>query len=244
MTNYNMKRYKLSFKPFGPSALLIEWPEQIDELMIQDVIAFEKVISWEANIADTIIAYNSLTVVFRETYKFEAVVSRFERLYTTKNQGSKQNAVCWQIPVCYDVEFGLDLEELASSKQLSVKALIELHTAPKYLIYFMGFQPGFPYLGGLPEVLHTPRKANPRLRVDKGSVGIGGQQTGIYPQDSSGGWNILGRSPVNFFDVSKLQPCFTKAGDYIQFEAIDKQTFLQIDKQVQKGTYEPKSVKL
>ena len=233
-----MKKYNLTYKPFGASAILIEWPAKIDERIIQDIISFEKLIAWEAQVADTIIAYNSLTIVFRGTYEFKATVNRLSYLYENKNEGSKQASKCWKVPVCYDLEFGLDLEEIATTKQLSIEKVIALHTAPQYLVYFIGFQPGFLYLGGLNEQLHTPRKSNPRLRVAKGSVGIGGPQTGIYPQDSSGGWNLLGKSPIDFFDITKVHPCFAKAGDRIKFESIGKEAFIQMENEVQQGKFQ------
>lgn len=232
-----MNNYKLTYKPFGTHALLIEWPARIEESIIQDIIAFEKTIAWEPHIADTVIAYNSLTVLFREEYDIDAVIDRFTALYKQQKETRIRKSKCWQLPVCYDERFGLDLDELASSKHLSTDEVIQLHTAPEYLVYFIGFQPGFLYLGGLDERLHVPRKANPRLRVAKGSVGIGGQQTGIYPQDSSGGWNILGKSPIDFFDIQKTQPCFAKAGDYIQFKSVDYNNFMEIENEVRKGAY-------
>ena len=115
-----------------------------------------------------------------------------------------------------------------------------MHTSSQYLVYFLGFQPGFLYLGGLDSRLHNPRRSNPRLRVDRGAVAIGGEQTGIYPQDSPGGWNIIGKSPVDFFDVSKSRPCFAKAGDYVQFKPVDVATFDEISKEVKQRDYKPK----
>ena len=131
-----------------------------------------------------------------------------------------------------DVSFGIDLEEIANKKKCSVVDIIRLHTETDYLVYFIGFQPGFLYLGGLHRNLHIPRKSNPRVRVDKGSVGIGGSQTGVYPQDSSGGWNIIGKSPLNFFDINASESCFAKPGDRIQFVAVDIHSFYQIEREV------------
>lgn len=239
-----MKNYQLKYKPFGESAILIEWPAKIDASIIQDIVSFEAILAWEPTISDTIIAYNSLTVLFREVYEFDTAVERFSALYNQKKQVKTRASRCWKIPVCYDTRFGLDLEEIALSKQLSIDEVIQLHSSTKYLVYFIGFQPGFLYLGGLDERIHMPRKANPRLRVEKGSVGIGGEQTGIYPQDSSGGWNILGKTPFELFDITKAQPCFAKAGDRIQFEPVDLHTFKQIEIEVQSGNYEPKFLEL
>jgi inhibitor of KinA len=147
----------------------------------------------------------------------------------------------WQIPVCYHPSFGLDLEEMAAKKHCTVEEIIALHTGVSYLIYFIGFLPGFLYLGGLHATLHTPRIATPRIRVAKGSVGIGGAQTGVYPQNSSGGWNIIGKSPVNFFNTNNVAPIFAKPGDRIQFIPITLATFYEVEKEVANKTYTLKS---
>ncbi|MDR9488557.1 5-oxoprolinase subunit PxpB [Salibacter sp.] len=235
-----MNQYKLTYKPLGKSAVLIEWPSKIDEAIIQDIVAFEKNIEKNKGVLDTIIAYNSLTIKYDNEIDFDSETNRLKKLYKQKKRPKKQESKCWQIPVCYDTEFGPDLTEIAEAKKLSTEEVIQLHTAPPYLIYFLGFQPGFLYLGGLNDQIHTPRRATPRLRVAKGSVGIGGAQTGVYPQQTSGGWNIIGKSPIDFFDITKQQPCFAKAGDRIQFVSIDKETFNEIAAEEEKGNYELK----
>ena len=162
----------------------------------------------------------------------ELTISQLKKIYAASSYLIKQDQFLWQIPVCYDVSFGIDLEEIANKKKCSVAEIIRLHIEGDYLVYFIGFQPGFLYLGGLHQTLHVSRKSNPRLRVDKGSVAIGGIQTGIYPQNSSGGWNIIGKSPLNFFDINASEPCFAKPGDRIQFVAVDIHTFYQIEREV------------
>ncbi|MEQ6123164.1 5-oxoprolinase subunit PxpB [Pseudotenacibaculum sp. MALMAid0570] len=236
-----MDFYNLTYKSFGESAILIEWPAQIDEGIIQDIVAFESSIK-NNNVLDTIIAYNSLTISYKEEVDFTSEVSKLKSLYKKRQNNREQESKLWEIPVCYDLKFGLDLEELATEKKLSVDTIIRLHSEPRYLIYFLGFQPGFLYLGGLNERIHMPRRENPRLRVAKGSVGIGGEQTGVYPYESAGGWNLIGRSPIDFFDVSKLQPCFAKAGDRIQFVQIDLDAFYKIEDLISKGKYQIKSI--
>lgn len=235
-----MNQYELTYKPLGKSAILIEWPSKIDEAIIQDIVAFEKNIEKDEGFLDTIIAYNSLTIKYDNEIDFDSETNRLKKLYKQKKRPKKQEPKCWQIPVCYDTEFGPDLTEIAEAKKLSTEEVIQLHTVPSYLIYFLGFQPGFLYLGGLNDQIHTPRRATPRLRVAKGSVGIGGAQTGVYPQQTSGGWNIIGKSPIDFFDITKQQPCFAKAGERIQFVSIDKKTFHEIAAEEEKGNYELK----
>lgn len=126
-----------------------------------------------------------------------------------------------EIPVHYGGDHGPDLKALAKQKNMSVRELVERHTAPVYTVYFIGFQPGFPYLGGLSPELYAPRHATPRLQVPAGSVGIGGEQTGIYPFASPGGWQLLGRTELPLFNLQNPQPTLLQAGDTLSFVAID-----------------------
>ena len=225
-------KFQLTYKLFGSSAILVEWPANISQEIIQDIISFERQGKEIESILDTIIAYNSLLIRYKNPIiDNEIMISQLKKIYTASSYLINQDQFLWQIPVCYDVSFGIDLEEIACKKKCSVAEIIRLHTEVDYLVYFIGFQPGFLYLGGLHQNLHVPRKSNPRVRVDKGSVGIGGSQTGIYPQNSSGGWNIIGKSPLNFFNMKASNPCFAKPGDRIQFVAVDLHTFYQIERE-------------
>lgn len=122
-----------------------------------------------------------------------------------------------EIPVDYGGDLGLDLKVIAKAKGMSMSEFAKLHAEPIYDVYFIGFQPGFAYLGGLNEILHTPRLSTPRLKIPAGSVGIGGAQTGIYPYQSPGGWNIIGNTKVKLFDVNSENPSLLKAGDRLKF---------------------------
>ena len=226
-------KFQLTYKLFGRSAILVEWPANISQDIIQDIISFERQVKEIDSILDTIIAYNSLLIRYQNPIvDKELTISQLKNKYTASSYVIKQDQFLWEIPVCYDASFGIDLEEIANKKKCSVTDIIRLHTETDYIVYFIGFQPGFLYLGGLHQNLHIPRKSNPRVRVDKGSVGIGGAQTGVYPQNSSGGWNIIGKSPLNFFNMKATNPCFAKSGDRIQFVAVDIHTFYQIEREV------------
>ena len=226
-------KFQLTYKLFGRSAILVEWPANISQDIIQDIISFERHIKEIDSILDTIIAYNSLLIRYQNPIvDQELTIRQLKNKYTALSYLIKQDQFLWEIPVCYDASFGLDLEEIANKKKCNVADIVRLHTKTDYLVYFIGFQPGFLYLGGLHQNLHVPRKSNPRVRVDKGSVGIGSAQTGIYPQNSSGGWNIIGKSPLNFFNMKASNPCFAKPGDRIQFVSVDIHTFYQIEKEV------------
>ena len=130
-----------------------------------------------------------------------------------------------EIPVCYDREFGFDLAEVAQRASLSTDDVIAAHSGAEYRVHCIGFTGGFPFLGGLPRELATPRRETPRKEIPVGSVGIGGRQTGIYPIKSPGGWNIIGRTPSRLFDPQKNPPALLRVGDGVRFRAIDRQEF-------------------
>jgi KipI family sensor histidine kinase inhibitor len=129
------------------------------------------------------------------------------------------------IPVCYGGEFGPDLDEVAELCGLAADEVVALHVGGEYLAYMIGFAPGFPYLGGLPDKLAVPRKAVPRLRVPAGSVGLAGQQTGIYPLASPGGWQIIGRTPIRLFTPERMPPTLLQAGDIVRFRVISHEEY-------------------
>ena len=148
-----------------------------------------------------------------------------------------------KIPVCYGGDFGPDLGDVAEHAGMSAEEVIAIHSGHDYLIDMLGFLPGFAYLGGLDERLHTPRLATPRTRIEPGAVGIGGAQTGIYPLASPGGWRIIGRTPVRPYDPDRESPILYAAGDYLRFVPITPQEFSLIETQVESGTYECEIVK-
>jgi inhibitor of KinA len=130
-----------------------------------------------------------------------------------------------EIPVCYDAEFGFDLDRVAAHTKLSERDVIDLHSAGEYRVACIGFVPGFTFLTGLPRNLATPRRDEPRKEIPLGSVGIGGVQTGIYPLRSPGGWNLIGRTPLKLFDASKNPPTLLYPGDRVRFRAITRKEF-------------------
>jgi KipI family sensor histidine kinase inhibitor len=140
-------------------------------------------------------------------------------------RSTKSDARLVEIPVCYDPEFALDLDHVASQAKLTPTKVVGLHSRPEYRVSCIGFVPGFPFLAGLPKELATPRRATPRKEIPAGSVAIGGAQTGIYPLRSPGGWNLIGRTPLHLFDPEKTSPAFLRAGDRVRFRAITREEF-------------------
>ena len=143
-----------------------------------------------------------------------------------------------QIPVCYGGEFGPDIQTVADHAGLSIAEVIELHSSRDYLIDMLGFLPGFAYLGGLDERLHTPRLSVPRTRIEAGSVGIGGAQTGVYPLPSPGGWQIIGRTPIRPYDPDRENPILYAAGEYLRFVPIEPDEYSAIETQLAANAYE------
>ena len=144
-----------------------------------------------------------------------------------KMEKSKPRTV--EIPVCYGGEFGPDLGLVAKQAKLSSEEVIKRHRKAEYLVYLIGFAPGFPYLGGLPKELATPRHAKPRMVVPPGSVGIAGNQTGIYPLGTPGGWNLIGRTPLQLFRPGENPPSLLRAGDRVEFRAVTPEEFANLE---------------
>jgi inhibitor of KinA len=129
----------------------------------------------------------------------------------------KQHPRVVEIPVCYGGEFGPDLGYVAEHNQLSVEEVIEIHTSGQYLVYMIGFAPGFPYLGGMSERIMAPRRQSPRLAIPAGTVGIAGMQTGVYPIETPGGWQLIGRTPLALFRPQDNPPSLLQSGDIVRF---------------------------
>jgi inhibitor of KinA len=143
----------------------------------------------------------------------------------TAAEDSRHYSRLIEIAVCYEAEFALDLEDVARHAGVHWKEVVDLHCSGEYRVHCVGFTPGFPFLGGLPGKLATPRRAIPRKEIPAGSVAIGGAQTGIYPLKSPGGWNVIGRTPLRLFDPEKNPPALLRAGDHVRFRSITREEF-------------------
>src|SRR5438477_5234695 len=158
---------------------------------------------------------------------FESLRLRIESVLKTRsaNRESKNESAVMEVPVCYDGEFAPDLAEVARHAGLSEGEVVRRHSSASYRVHCVGFTPGFPFLGGLPAELTTPRRATPRKEIPAGAVAIGGAQTGIYPRKSPGGWNLIGRTPLRLFDVLRDPPALFQAGDHVRFQKISREEF-------------------
>lgn len=236
--------FELTYRPYGERSILVEWPSVISEQILQDIIRFKTAIE-EKNIKSIVelkTAYNSLLISYNSICRnFENQVNMLKKIYLLPKSNNDRMSVLWKIPVCYEDGFGIDLESISAEKKISKATLIKRHSQAIYTVYFIGFLPGFLYLGGLDESLHIPRKQTPRLKIEKGAVAIGGQQTGVYPNESPGGWHVIGNTPISFFDVTKEVPCFANPGDRIVFKPITLKAHKDIKTLVDAGVYQMES---
>jgi KipI family sensor histidine kinase inhibitor len=227
----NHESFSLRFRIAGDRGLLIDCGEAIDPAVNDKVRALKAIAIQDPvhGVEELIPAYRSLLVIYdplqTDPHRLQA---DFKRLEQQVSQGSIPAAKVVEIPVCYGGKFGPDIDFVARHNRIGVDDVIRLHTEPRYRIYMIGFAPGFPYLGGLSDKLHTPRLETPRLSIPAGSVGIANDQTGMYPVRTPGGWQIIGRTPLTLFDPNRSEPVLYQAGDRIRFVSISRQKYRQI----------------
>lgn len=198
-----------------------------------NLLAFTQFVTNEKinGIKDIILAYDTLTLVY-DILHFDSNPFLFAHtILEAFNIASKNNIVSIkrrsmiEIPVCYDESLGSDLENAVKALNCSIDELIQQHSEKIYTVYCLGFLPGFAYMGEVPHAIQLPRHPSPRSKVLAGSVGIAGKQTGIYPMNSPGGWQIIGRTPIKIFDPTSTSLTLFKAGDQVRFKPIDLKLF-------------------
>jgi KipI family sensor histidine kinase inhibitor len=219
------------FRHVGDRGLLVEFSAEIDLETNQKIHAFCRLLEDDLpeGIVEIIPSYRSLVLVYEPlVVDMPKLQEKLVILYGDVESAIDLNAEIVEIPVCYGGEFGEDLEYVATHNGLSVDQVISIHSGTLYPVYMIGFTPGFPYLGDLSEKLHTPRLATPRTLVPAGSVGIANNQTGIYPIDSPGGWQLIGRCPYKLFDPLRSNPFLVKAGDQLRFIPVSRQDFFAL----------------
>ncbi len=225
----------------GDSSILIEFGKEINPEINGKITSLVQLMKEQhiEGVVDMIPAFCTLLVNYDpRVITYEEIRDRMEKLLKIETRASESRRRVYEIPVCYGGEYGPDIENIAEHAGLSVEEVIRIHSSRDYLIYMLGFLPGFCYLGGLDERIHTPRLANPRIKINAGSVGIGGSQTGIYPLDSPGGWQLMGMTPVKTYDPEREIPILVEAGDYIRFVPVDESEYKRVKELVERGEYQ------
>ncbi len=223
------KDINLSFLLYNENSILIGWTKIINESTLKEILIYKNKLSKIKSIQNTINAYNSLLIKYKSEIKsFNEEVKNLKGLYKEKVKTQEiKMSKHWKIPVCYGKKYAPDIYLVSKKLKLSSSEIIKLHSSKKYTLYFIGFLPGFIYLGQLDSKLRIPRKQNPSKIYMAGSIGIADYQTGIYPNDSPGGWNIIGNSPLTYFDPFNKAPCFANSGDTIEFYSINEKEYNQ-----------------
>lgn len=228
------------FFPAGDNGLVIKFKDEISESINKRIRAFCLSIEKEriTSIIEIIPTYTSILVIYDPLQiSYHELNSMLKEIENKVTINELPEAEIIHIPVLYGGDYGCDLANVAKHNSLTEEEVISIHSSSKYLIYMLGFTPGFPYLGGMSEKIATPRLDIPRQKIPSGSVGIAGKQTGIYPIDSPGGWQLIGRTPVKLFDPARNPAVLLKAGQYIHFEPITEARYHEISEQVKAGNF-------
>ena len=238
--------YKLI--PFSETGVMVTFGNEIKEEIHQKVAALSDYLDEHpfVGFVEYIPAFTSVTVFYNPMIvrtlaiplshtmdpvmplSYQIVAQILEKALEGLNPETDFQATTVEIPVCYGGEFGPDLEYVAEYHKMTPEEVIDIHTQGSYLVYMIGFAPGFPYLGGLSEKIATPRRSSPRLIIPAGSVGIAGDQTGAYPIETPGGWQLIGRTPVDLFRPHNDPPILLRSGNLVKFKPISLEEYHQI----------------
>ena len=236
---------KIEFHPLGDTGIQVLFGSDISEKTNQQIRLFADYLRKHdlEGITEWVPAYTTLSIFYSpDKIVYKDLCKKLEELKEQLQSGEDlANSAVYEIPVLYGGEVGPDLSEVASYNKLTDEEVIATHSEQAYLIYMMGFVPGFPYLGGMPKKIATPRRENPRAKIEAGSVGIAGEQTGVYPLETPGGWQIIGKTPVKLYDPDREEPVLLSAGAYIRFVPVGQKEFEEIEKAIKLGEYKVKS---
>lgn len=231
---------KTKFIPAGDRSLVMEFGNSISPEINSKIRNMVNAIN-KANIeyiTEIIPTYRSILIIYDPLQiSYIELIDSLKEMESTMGEGTVSSIRIVEIPTVYGGEYGPDIEFVAKHNNLTVDEVIDIHTSRDYLLYMLGFTPGFGYLGGMDERIATPRLQVPRTKIPGGSTGVAGSQTGIYPIDSPGGWQLLGRTPIKLYDPLSDPPVLLKAGDYIRFVSITEEGYKEIEELVKKNEY-------
>ncbi|MBF8982549.1 5-oxoprolinase subunit PxpB [Lutibacter sp. B2] len=228
----------------GEKALVIEFGDEIAEKTNGKVrammIAIEKkdiigIVEMTPTYRSLMVHYNPLEI------DYKSLLSKLKTVEGELDHIDIPLPKVIEIPTLYGSDYGADIENVANHNGLSIEDVIKIHTSKEYLIYMLGFTPGFPYLGGMDERIATPRLQTPRTKISGGSVGIAGSQTGVYPIDSPGGWQLIGKTPLKLYDAHTDTPILLQAGNYIKFVPISEEEYIKIEEAIKNNSYKYKT---
>lgn len=228
------------FLTTGDTSLCVEFGNEISPTLNTKIRAFTIALSGSGipGIVETVPTYRSLMIHYDpEVIRYAPLLDRLRSLLDQLDRVSVPPSQVLEIPVLYGGDVGPDLDFVARHNSKTPEEVVKIHTSAEYLIYMLGFTPGFTYLGGMSQEIAAPRLKNPRVKIPAGSVGIAGSQTGVYPIDSPGGWQLIGRTPVRMYDAGRDKPILPEAGQYIKFYPIDQAEFDAIAAQEAAGGY-------
>ena len=219
----------MKIEALGDSALIIDLADEISDSsgLLSRVLSTAEAIEGAKlpGVVDVTSSYESVAVFFDLRQVEPDIEEKVRALIASAGGRVPGRRRRLEIPVCYDQEFALDLERVANFTSLTPDAIVTFHSSAEYTVACIGFMPGFPFLAGLPQQLRVPRLESPRTKVPAGSVAIANAQAGIYPLESPGGWNVLGRTPQRLFRVNENPPTFLRPGDRIRFRAITRDEY-------------------
>lgn len=219
----------MRYFPLGDGAIVVEFDTVIGPASHEQVRLLSLYLDDHPlpGMIEYVPAFTTVTVFYDPlVLRYEEAKAKLERAAAqTADMRLDKKARTVEIPVCYGGEFGPDLEEVAAHNRLTADEVVRIHSSAEYLVYMIGFAPGFPYLGGMPERIAAPRRSSPRLAIPAGSVGVGGTQTGVYPIVTPGGWQLIGRTPVALFRPDMTPPALLRAGDTIRFVPISEEEY-------------------
>lgn len=234
------------FIPSGDQCLVMEFGNsikpEINQKIRNMVVAIENT-NIEA-ITEILPTYRSISIFYNPIVsKYNDLVEQLKGLEKNLDEIETGQPSIIELPTVYGGEYGPDIDFVAKHNNITPEEVIDIHTSVDYLIYMLGFTPGFSYLGGLDKRIETPRLKTPRTKIPAGSTGIAGEQTGIYPIDSPGGWQLIGRTPVKLYTPLQDPPVLLTAGDYVRFVAVSEEEYLEIENQIKNNTYKINIIK-
>ncbi|MDY0235331.1 MAG: 5-oxoprolinase subunit PxpB [Gudongella sp.] len=232
---------KIKFLVAGDSSLVMEFGNSISPIInskIRNVLNLIEA-SDIVGILELIPTYRSIQVIYNPLLiEYDSLIDKLTEIGNSINEDSANSDRIVEIPTLYGGEYGPDIEFVAEHNGITVEEVIRIHSSTDYLLYMLGFTPGFGYLGGMSEKIAAPRLQVPRTKIPAGSTGVAGTQTGIYPIDSPGGWQLIGRTPIKLYDPLADPPVLLNAGDYIRFTPIsDESEYLKILEAVNNKDY-------